>query len=171
MSGKVGTLERRNPLPPGSYWIDVFGLNIPKFDNWLKAFSGLGIHTDANQQFEATTIPARRTWYKFTYTPLFEGAPVTWDTTFGFPTIADASIRSSEDTVSRPDLPIDALDELANWTNSIEQKLGGSLGSIAGVVPYAILGAGVYVGWLLVKDFAMANRVVRKVKSIGKRKK
>lgn len=170
MSGRVGTLERRNPLPPGSYWIDVFGLNIPKFDNWLKAFSGLGVRTDATQQFEATTVPARRTWYKFTFTPPFEGAPVTWDTTFGFPTIADASIRSSEDTVSRPDLPIDPLDELSNWTNSLEQKLGGSLGSIAGVVPYALLGAAGYVGFLLISSL-VSSRVVRKVSKVGKRSK
>jgi len=162
---KVGTLERRSPLPPGSYWIDVFGLNIPKFNQWLKAYSGMGVHTDATQVFEAPTLAAYRNWYKFTYTPI-PGAIVIWDTAFGFPTVADASITSSESTVQRPDLPLDPLDELSNWVNSVEQKLGGSLGTIAGVVPYAIIGVGLYAGWQLVKD---SITTARKVKRIGKR--
>jgi hypothetical protein len=159
---KVGTLERRNPLPPGSYWIDVFGLNIPKFDNWLKAFSGLGVHVDATQHFESSSLPSVRTWYKFTYTAPFEGAPIVWDTTFGFPTVADATIKSSEDTVSRPDLPIDPLDELSNWTNALEQKLGGSLGALAGIVPFALLGGAAYLGFTLLSPLLAARKVSRR---------
>lgn len=165
---KVGTLEKRNPLPAGQYWIDVFGLNIPKFDAWLRSFGPFGVHTDATQHFEAPNVQSVRNWYKFTFKPAFEGAEaaVVWDTTFGFPTVADSSITSSEDTVQRPDLPLDPLDELSNWINSVEQKLGGSLGTIAGVVPYAIIGVGVLAGYLIVKD---SFSTARKVKKLGKR--
>lgn len=160
---KVGTLERRNPLPAGQYWVDVFGLNIPKADRWFKAFSGLGVHVDSTQHFEATSLPEVRTWYKWTYTPLFD-SPVIWDTSLGFPTVADSSITASSDTVSRPDLPLDPLDELSNWLNSIEQKLGGSLGAVATVVPYAIIGVGLYAGYLLYGALGMTRKVKRSAK-------
>ncbi len=162
---KVGTLERENPLPAGQYWVDVFGLNIPKADTWFRAFKDLGVHVDATQHFEDTDVARVRNWYKFTYTPI-ANIPVMWDTQLGFPTVADASITSSEDTVQRPDLPLDPLEELSNWINSVEQKLGGSMGTIAGVVPYAIIGAGVFAGWMLFKD---SITTARKVRKLGKR--
>jgi len=107
---KPNTVERRSPLPGGHYWFDAFGLNIPKADTWLKAFSGLGIHVDATEHFPSTELALTRTWYLFTYTPT-GGVPVVWDASLGFPTIAAASVKSSQDTVSGADLPLSPLDE------------------------------------------------------------
>lgn len=133
------TLQRQNPLPKGSYWIDVFDKNIPKFDGWALAFQPLGVHVDVSESFPATDTQLERNWYKFT---IQGDAVVPWDAkTFGFPTIADASITSSADTVQRPDLPQDTLDRLSNWT---EQTLGvtGTAGKF--LVFAAILGGGIY---------------------------
>lgn len=110
------TLERRNPLPVGSYWIDVFGDKVPLFDGWLTAMHPIGVKTEVTEQFPATDDFPARTWYKFSVSQPI--AP--WDAkTFGFPTIADASIQSSSDTVQRPDLPLDPLDRLSNWIDEL----------------------------------------------------
>ncbi len=160
MPPKVGTIERGNPLPGGQYWVDVFGANIPKADAWFRAFSGLGVHVDAAQSFDSSPV---RNWYKFTYTPTL-GVPVVWDTSLGFPTVADSSITQSLDTVQRPNPELDITDKLSSWINETEQKLAGSLGSVAAVVPYAILGAAGYAAYLLLGYIA-----VRKVKRSVKR--
>jgi len=163
---KVGALERGNPLPDGQYWFDAFGMNIPKADNWLKAFSGLGVHTDATQHFPSDSLSNVRTWYKFTFKNI--GSPVVWDTSLGYPTVADASIQSSSDTAQTPPLPLDPLDELGNWINSVEVKLGGSLGTIAGVIPYAMLGAGGFAVYYLVKELGLVGKVKKSVRRLNK---
>jgi len=149
-------LERRNPLPVGSYWIDVFGEKIPKFNGWLAAFGPVGVHTDATETFDATDDFPPRVWYKFSVSQPI--AP--WDAvTFGFPTIADASIKSSADTVQRPDLPADPLVRLGEWINELETSIGGSLGK---VVPYAIIGGVAYAGYLLLAGMATKKAAKRK---------
>ncbi len=166
MTRKVGSLERSSPLPAGSYWFDAFGLNIPKADNWLKTFGPFGVHTDATQHFESPDVATVRNWYKFTYTPVGT-FPVVWDTTLGFPTVADGSIKSSEDTVQRPDLPLDPLTRLSDWVDSIEARVGGTLGSAAVIVPYAIIGGGLY----LLGQVLFTGSAVRKVRTWNKKKK
>lgn len=162
-SPKPNTLERRSPLPAGHYWFDAFGMNIPKADNWLKAFAGLGVHVDATEHFPSTDLASVRTWYLFTYAPT-GGVPVVWDTSLGYPTVADSSIKSSGDTSSAT-LPLDPLDELSNWMNKVETELGGSLGAAAKFVPYvAVVGVGA-AGFLLLKEFGIlgkAKNVIRK---------
>lgn len=147
----LGKLERRSPLPGGQYWIDVFGLNIPRADTWFKAFSGLGVHVDATQHFEASSVPQVRNWYKFTYTPV-NAIPVVWDSTLGFPTIADDTITASEDTVQRPDLPLDAITSLSDWFDKTEQSLGK-------VTTIAIIIAG---GYALYEAYKLLNQKGRK---------
>lgn len=157
---------RTNPLPPGQYWVDVFGKNIPVANNWFKSLAPSGVHVDATQTFENDDPNAVRNWYKFTWQPATTGLLAVWDTSLGFPTVADSSIKSSEDTVQRPDLELGPIDQLSNWTNTLEQRLGGSFGTIAGFVPYALVGG---AGYLLFKLFTDTSGVVRKVKRIGKR--
>jgi len=151
---RVGTIERRSPLPEGLYWVDVFGLNIPKAEAWFSAFKDLGVKVAATQSFPNTTVDSTRNWYLFSYKPTMS-VPVVWDSSLGFPTVADASIKSSEDTVSRPDLPLDPLDELSNWVNSVEARVGGSLGSIATIVPFAMFGGAVFGGYYLLRELGL----------------
>lgn len=130
-------LERRNPLPVGSYWIDVFGSKIPAFDAWRTAFSPTGVKTRVTESFPATDTQPARNWYKFDVTDI----PPPWDAvTFGFPTIADASIQSSADTVQRPDLPLDPLDKLSNWLEGATGIAGDTL-----KVAIPVLGVGALI--------------------------
>jgi hypothetical protein len=163
---KPNTLERRSPLPAGRYWVDVFGKNIPVAQSWFRAFKDLGVHVDATEHFESTEMSSIREWYLFSYTPV-NGVPVVWDTTLGYPTIADSSVKSSGDT-SSASLPLDALDELSNWMNGVEQKLGGSLGSLAKVAPYAILGGVALGGYLLLKEIGLLGKVKTSVRRLRK---
>lgn len=88
-------LERRNPLPVGRYWVDVFEPEWQRFDSWLKLNAHfVKVHADELHDDED---PERR-WILFeVLTPMLVGwlGP-------GLPTIADKSIQSSDDTVQKP---------------------------------------------------------------------
>lgn len=100
MMGALGDVERGNPLPPGHYWIDVFGDNRDKMVAWTQA-------NQASVQVESTTDDKGESWYvtqaitdlldwstsedpatasvRYTF---HTTAPVPWDgATFGFPNI------------------------------------------------------------------------------------
>lgn len=154
--GKSGSLEKTNPMPSGRYWIDVFGKNIPSAAQWFKGMSGLGVTVNATETFVPTPQEVllekgpfasqddiqgmTRNWYLFTVSP--NPVPVTWDqATFGFPTIAGPEIKSSQDTVKRPDLPLDPLNELESFSESI-----GSLVGITSKAGAIALTAGLFIG-------------------------
>ncbi len=87
-------VERRNPLPAGVYWIDVFGANREKFAAWTRANK---VHVSKTESFDSTPP---RDWLKFEVT-----TPVPWDAkTFGFPTIIEpgSTVNTSDDTVQKP---------------------------------------------------------------------
>jgi hypothetical protein len=159
---KVGALEKRSPLPAGSYWFDAFGQNIPKANAWLKAFGPMGI-TESSTQAHDSDDPSAGQFYSFTYVPI-PNMVVTWDKSLGWPTVSDKLV-SSDDTVQRPDPELDPLDRLGNWLNETEQKLGGSIGSAAQVLPFALL---LGAGYVIYKSgvFEMAIKAVK-----GKRKR
>lgn len=93
----LGVLMRQNPLPVGRYWIDVFGDNRDKMFAWANANSA-AIKTEDTESFDATSDFPARDFYIFSVL-----APVPWDgVTFGYPTVADSSVKSSDDTVQKP---------------------------------------------------------------------
>lgn len=104
---ETGRLERANPLPPGRYWIDVFGDDIPKFDQWLDGNRALGlVAVESSEHFQAQMWyppfqderPARN-WILFKVL-----GHVPWNgVEFGYPTIADAGVQYSSDTADRPE--------------------------------------------------------------------
>jgi len=93
-------LERRNPLPPGRYWQDIFKPQFSAFDNWLvrnrdhldvlttEHFDAPGIEITDPAGFGTT----ERQWILFRVIE-----PVKWEGP-GLPTIATDDIRSSGDT-------------------------------------------------------------------------
>lgn len=125
-------LERRNPLPRGVYWLDVFGDNRHEFSAWRTIFAKqLKVHS--TESFDSK--PARD-WVKFEVL-----APIEWDAkTFGYPTIIPpgANVNASADTVQRPPPEKDPLDEL-----------GDALGS-AGSATTKLVGAALMLGGALV---------------------
>ncbi len=118
-------LERRNPVPPGRYWLDVFGDNRSLFMQWLKA-----ANSDSAGNFVDNVVPVKYEQYPD------EGAgrdwhllevkrPVAWNAVlFGYPTIAGGNVHTSEDTiiapppVEQPTLP-EALERSAKTVASV----------------------------------------------------
>ena len=109
----IGKLQRVNPLPPGTYWIDIIGpAHEQLFAGWLfdnqtnvKALATEHIH----QQCDVTGFDCwpSRDWVKFQV-----NSPVSWDAvSLGFPNIVSPGevINNSSDTASLPD-PSDECD-------------------------------------------------------------
>lgn len=91
-------IERRNPVPPGWYWQDIFRKDAPGFNDWLRRHKG--------KVFVRKTTTGEPMWV------LFEvRTPVVWEGP-GLPTIADKEERTELDDVieqrREPD-PVDTL--------------------------------------------------------------
>ena len=117
---ETGVLERRNPLPAGRYWKDIFEADAEAFGEWLK---------DNHETVKVRTTEhidgdPPRDWLLFEVT-----APTMWDGP-GYPDIATANVHTSADTVQRPDPEKDPLDKL---------DAGDPLG-IKAVVPWIVAG-------------------------------
>lgn len=84
-------IERKNPLPIGHYWIDLFGPNILKAgSDWMKK-----VAVRTTEEFDGDI---KRAWILFDVK-----TPIPWDAvTYGFPTIAAPNITTSDDTVQKP---------------------------------------------------------------------
>jgi len=113
-------LERRNPLPPGRYWQDIFAKQEPAWLKWWSHNAQPGGPVvvekaevywadplrsgewlpDALKPANAGTIPDRR-WFLFRVEQ-----PVDWPAVdMGFPTIADETIQTSADTAENLPAP------------------------------------------------------------------
>lgn len=101
-------LERRDPLPPGRYWLDLFPPLVPgrpdgrkHFAEWVKEHTG-AVLIESTESF-ASTPPREFVIFR-------TSRSVPWGRhmgdVLGFPTIAPSSgagaVRSSSDTVQRP---------------------------------------------------------------------
>jgi hypothetical protein len=97
------TLERRDPLPPGRYWIDTFDEKIDVFESWA---SSSGAVVDQREQFagprSSTSLPEKKgVWFLF-----HTSSPASFpQKDLGFPTIADSNVKTKADTVQRPETP------------------------------------------------------------------
>lgn len=101
-------LERRQPLPPGRYWIDVVGKPGDLiFKGWALAFRD-HVHFESEDLTPelgpvvpspgAPVVRPQVHWYLFnTDTPLVWLGP-----SLGFPTIATPDIHTKADTAKRP---------------------------------------------------------------------
>ena len=93
-----------NPLPPGRYWIDVADFpagQIADFQKWASESGSLVTieTTEEHPRDEAGGIPPRA-FFIFRVSPpgaFFDPKQ------FGFPTIADAGVKSEDDTAQVPD--------------------------------------------------------------------
>ena len=101
----VGAIERRNPLPIGRYWVDVFDSKESAFQNWLKAHKA-EVQVISAETFEPVDNYEGRVWRLFKVT-----APVQWEGP-GLPTIAGPDVNSSADTGQRPPKEKDPLDTI-----------------------------------------------------------
>jgi hypothetical protein len=90
-------LERRNPLPVGRYWCDVFEDRWFSFESWINLNVQLGSLKVLNQENHEDEDQPRR-WYLF---EVLQPNSVAWLGP-GLPTIAEKGIEHSDDTVQRP---------------------------------------------------------------------
>lgn len=112
------TLERRNPLPQGVYWQDVFEAKWPALDKWLSA-NRATVRVRTVQRFEANAGGPARQFLVFEVS-----APTPWPATeLGFPTIAESGSITSEDTVQRPPPEPDFIDTIKNPLGSVSSGL------------------------------------------------
>lgn len=96
-------LERRNPLPPGVYHIDVMGAKLPAFAAWRSSHRE-SVKVRKTEEDASSKIA----WILFEVT-----RGVDWDSkTFGFPNVAEQGLS----TVRVPSIEPtkDVLDQLAD---------------------------------------------------------
>lgn len=122
-------IERRNPLPTGRYWVDVFDPHRRAFKEWLE-----DNHVTVEQTKEYETNTPLGTWYLFSVSE-----PVQWEGP-GFPTIADASVQSHDDTAQKAPPEKEGLEKL--------EEIVENTGSFLAIA--AMLGVA-YVGYKLLK--------------------
>lgn len=139
----VGQLERRNPLPPGRYWTDVFDKQLAAWNAWaianvksgkIKIVKAENFTADPLRSGEwlpsflrpdnAGTIPARL-WVLF---DVLE--PATWNAQqMGFyPTIATPNVKTSADTAQNPPGP-SPLEEIEDAAASAIKPLAWAAGA------------------------------------------
>jgi hypothetical protein len=107
----LGGVERRNPLPAGTYWVDVFASKQAAFRDWL-ARNKSSVRVIRTSSYPASHPYEARDWY------LFEArSPVRWEGP-GLPTIATPS-TTPESTVQRPDPEPSASQTFADFLATI----------------------------------------------------
>lgn len=113
---------------------------------WLAA-NKASVHVDTTESFDSAAAPdmssqiQAREFYIFTVS-----APVQWDQLhWGFPTIADTSVKSSADTVDRPPPELNPLDALSAALPSAQSVVNS-------ITTVAVIAAVVLVVVLLAKN-------------------
>ena len=125
-------------IPPGRYWLDVYGDKIATFLAWSQ--SKPEVHIETTQQdsestpahlFVIFTVPASASNF---------GLPgVDFSTTtFGFPEIAAPGVTSSDDVVQKPPPPT-AAGMLADAAGALGGALGAGAKSAASALDTATL--------------------------------
>jgi hypothetical protein len=122
-------LERRNPLPVGRYWLDVWAKDAQAWADFVRA-NAAALKTERTEHFEENAGGPARDFVIFK-----TSAPVPWNAKFGFPTIAPSSVQGSGDTVDK--LPPETGPELPTL-------LGGA-GVVAGTLAI-LVGGGLVLG-------------------------
>jgi hypothetical protein len=110
------SLERRQPLPPGRYWIDVVGKPHDLiFKGWALGFRD-HVHFESEDLTPelgpvvpspgAPVVRPQVHWYLFN-----TDAPLVWlGPALGFPTIATPDVKTKADTANRPPAPAGFFD-------------------------------------------------------------
>lgn len=123
-------IERRSPLPVARYWITAFGDKEPLLADYLKTQASAGfVRVTITEHIEETSDHPAGSFFVF-----IVRAPnaVPWPgKLFGFPNLAGADIKSLADTVDRPDMPTDGLDDLGDLLQKVADT-GSTIAWLAG---------------------------------------
>lgn len=131
------TIETRNPIPAGRYWIEVSNEPIPTgtWLGFLDAFRGF-VHVENTEQDEA-----------FTFSIFATSKPLVWPEGIGLPNVAPPSVRSRADTVQAPDPEPEFVDTLPAASQLVS--------SVSGTIQLAVW---VLVAFVGVRILANAGR-------------
>lgn len=127
-------MMRKNPLPKGRYWTDVFKEKIPQFEEWLKRNKDT-VTVEKRESFgDVFGFAAYRVWYLFSVTA--EPGPIYMQRVFGFPTLADQAIKGPEDTVQRPppQTPSELMKDTFGGVDFGDVKTWGTIAVIAWLI-------------------------------------
>lgn len=124
------SIERRRPLPPGRYWVDVFASNTG-LAAWFSAMSQMNrVVVEHSEHFEPIDGAEAREFVIFS-----TATEVLWpdEVVKVAPNVAGPKIKSSADTVQRPDPEKDPLDNLPKGSDlaAAVKVVGVALGGIA----------------------------------------
>jgi hypothetical protein len=139
------TLERRNPLPPGRYWMSLLGEQSQEFTAGVKGLNAshpdlvrivATNHHDAN---ETGNNEAAYDWVLFTV----GGNGAVWDhDLIGTPNIAGPEITQESDTIQRPAPEKDVLDKLSDALPSADELKKAAAEQIRTLIIGALVIAG-----------------------------
>jgi hypothetical protein len=133
---ETGAVERRNPLPIGRYWVDVFAKDSDAFTQWTKRNTDR-LKIRGTEHFANDDAALVRDWMLFEVL-----SPVPWEGP-GFPTVADASVTSSSDTSDRPPPPPAVVDQMQGMLDNAAHEIGDALKT--GVIVSAAVGVGILI--------------------------
>lgn len=141
----TGVIERRSPLPIGTYWIDQVGNeNIRLFEDWLARNGGIvGLLST-----EQTDDDPRAFWYLFKVTggPNGQFLPQ-WDGP-GLPNIAEPGVKKAADTVQSPhNLGVIEFFLGSETAKNVDTALDATFGNAKRVVVLASVAAIGYIGY------------------------
>jgi hypothetical protein len=127
----TGGVERRNPLPPGRYWVDVFQSKSAAFNAWL-ARNKTAVKVESTESFPGDLDNAyeSRDWVLFRVL-----SPAPWEGP-GLPTVADASVKTSDDTVQKPPPEKGPLENLPKLPSAAGM---GAVAAAAGLGLFALV--------------------------------
>lgn len=151
----TGAIERRDPLPVGSYWVDAVGEEqIKQFEDWIAANVGVaGIVTS-----EQTNDSPKAFWYLFKVTggPNGQFLPI-WSGP-GRPNIAEPGVKQSSDTVREPDISNMGFLDLIGITPGMQKSLGLGSDVIGNVIIIGMFLGGGLLTYKLVSSFSSSKR-------------
>jgi hypothetical protein len=137
--------ERRNPLPPGRYWIAVTSRGNSELDHFRQwaAANPSRVKVERSEPIGGGT--SNGAFFIFSIVRL----PVTFDVKqFGFPNVAGDDIQSAADTVQRPPVPTPA----SVTTDALGDIFGGITRALDAFDPRAKVVLAIGALYLLTRD-------------------
>jgi len=128
-------LERRDPLPPGSYSLDVTNEHSEQFTEWCEANA---IEIVQSEDLESGGLFSVGKWYLF-HVPSAAPWGKSMASTLGWPTIAT-------DTANAPPPPVSVTDAVKEepWLEDLEPAFEAASGTV--VVVLVLLGLYLFAG-------------------------
>lgn len=140
---ETGALVKTDPLPPGRYWIDIFGTeDVQTFTAW-HAFNSAFVKIEKTEHYEPNAEAGAPEGGDFVIFVVSE-QPVAWGMApkLGWPSTAGSNVQSAADTIQAPppepnfweQVDAEGKKRLAGW---VPWAIGGTVLVLGGAIAYA----------------------------------